>query len=209
MKIISNNNISDGIIYYQLPFQLKLINDLTYATTVKHLSHYDVLNSKLVLPDNPEQQHKIANFLDKKVAEIDHILEKTRESIEEYKKYKQSIITEAVTKGLNPDVKMKDSGIEWIGEIPEHWIYGRIKYNTYLKGRIGWQGLKADEFIDEGPYLVTGIHFGNDEVDWDKCYHISAERYNEAPEIHLRVGDLLITKDGTIGKLAYIWCLPE
>lgn len=94
------------------------------------------LMKKIPLPIPLEsEQQAIANFLDQKVSEIDHILEKTRESIEEYKKYKQSLITEAVTKGLNPDVEMKDSGIEWIGEIPKHWEVERIKNNfTVLSG---------------------------------------------------------------------------
>ena len=68
-----------------------------------------------------EEQEKIANYLDKKVSDIDLIIEKTKATIEDYKKYKQSIITEAVTKGINPNVEMKDSGIEWIGEIPREW----------------------------------------------------------------------------------------
>ena len=104
---------------------------------------------------------------------------------------------------------MKDSGIEWIGEMPINWSIGRIKYNYYLKGRIGWQGLKADEFIDDGPYLVTGTDFRNGRVNWTTCYHISQERYDEAPEIHVKTGDLLITKDGTIGKVAFIEEKPE
>ncbi|MBQ7578566.1 MAG: restriction endonuclease subunit S, partial [Synergistaceae bacterium] len=103
----------------------------------------------------------------------------------------------------------KDSGVEWIGKIPEEWGYGRIKYNYYLKGRIGWQGLKANEFIDNGPYLITGTDFENGSINWEKCYHISEERYNEAPEIHVKVGDLLITKDGTVGKVAFIDSKPD
>lgn len=102
----------------------------------------------------------------------------------------------------------KDSGVEWIGKIPSHWSVFRIRYNYYLKGRIGWQGLKADEFIDEGPYLITGTDFINGKVNWDTCYHISQERYDEAPEIHVKEGDLLITKDGTVGKTAYINNVP-
>ncbi len=105
--------------------------------------------------------------------------------------------------------EMKDSGIEWIGEIPTDWCIGRIKYNFYLKGRIGWQGLKANEFIDDGPFLVTGTDFENGNINWSKCYHISEERYMEAPEIHVENGDLLITKDGTVGKVAYINNKPE
>lgn len=74
-----------------------------------------------------EEQELIADYLDEKVKEIDNIISKTQETIEEYKKYKQSVITEAVTKGLNPNVEMKDSGIEWIGEIPKDWNIGKIK----------------------------------------------------------------------------------
>jgi type I restriction enzyme S subunit len=80
-----------------------------------------------------EEQKKLANYLDQKVDLIDNIIEKTKGSIEEYKKYKQSLITETVTKGLNPDVKMKDSGIEWIGEVPEHWEV--IAFKHILKER--------------------------------------------------------------------------
>ena len=105
--------------------------------------------------------------------------------------------------------RYKDSGIEWIGEIPEHWGVSKIKFTTYVKGRIGWQGLRADEFIDEGPYLVTGTDFIDGLVNWDSCYHISMERYNEAPPIQLRENDLLITKDGTIGKVAIVKNKPK
>ncbi|WP_289103012.1 restriction endonuclease subunit S [uncultured Fusobacterium sp.] len=84
---------------------------------------------KIILPvPSLEEQEKIANYLDKKVSDIDLIIEKTKATIEDYKKYKQSIITEAVTKGINPNVEMKDSGIKWIGEIPKHWKIFPIKY---------------------------------------------------------------------------------
>ena len=102
----------------------------------------------------------------------------------------------------------KDSGIEWLGKIPSHWTPISMKYYFYMKGRIGWQGLKADEFISDGPDLVTGTDFENGKVDWSRCYHISEERYAEAPEIHVKEGDLLITKDGTVGKLAYVDYVP-
>lgn len=102
----------------------------------------------------------------------------------------------------------KDSGVKWIGTIPADWTLLKMKHYSYMKGRIGWQGLTADEFIDEGPYLVTGTDFERGRVCWDRSYHISEKRYNEAVPIQLKVGDLLVTKDGTIGKLAYIDELP-
>lgn len=84
----------------------------------------------------------------------------------------------------------------------------KLKYCCSLKGRIGWQNLRSDEFTDQGPYLITGMHFMDGGVDWDSCFHISPERYAVDHNIHVREGDLLITKDGSIGKLAYIGSIP-
>lgn len=109
---------------------------------------------------------------------------------------------------MNRGSLYRETNIHWIGEIPKHWKTTKIKYTTYVKGRIGWQGLKSDEFIEEGPYLVTGTDFVEGKVKWDSCYHISEERYNEAPPIQLKEDDLLITKDGTIGKVAIVKDLP-
>lgn len=104
----------------------------------------------------------------------------------------------------------KSSGIEWIGDIPEQWKTKRMRYIAYMKGRIGWQNLRADEFsFDQDlPYLITGMNFKEGKIRWDEVYHISEERYNEAPEIQLQEGDVLMTKDGTIGKLLLIENLP-
>lgn len=84
---------------------------------------------------NEEEQIKIANFLDEKVTEIDKVIEKTKETIEEYKKYKQSIINEMVTKGLDKDDKMKVSGVDWINKIPEKWqVYRTKEFFEFGKG---------------------------------------------------------------------------
>ena len=97
----------------------------------------------IVAPSLSEQQ-KIASFLDRKCAEIDEMIALQEKIVEELKAYKQSVITEAVTKGLNSDVPMKDSGIEWIGEIPEHWNERRLKDCGYLYG--GLSGKAGDDF---------------------------------------------------------------
>lgn len=101
---------------------------------------------------------------------------------------------------------MKDSGIKWIGDIPDTWNVIKVKYNCSLKGRIGWQGLTTDEYIDEGPCLITGTDFNINEgnINWNSCVHVSEWRYEQAPEIQVRNGDLLITKDGTVGKVAIV-----
>ena len=100
--------------------------------------------------------------------------------------------------------QMKPSGIDWIGEIPCSWNIKRIKYLAQLKGRIGWQGLTSDEYTDAGPFLITGVDFSDGGINWESCVHITEERWAEAPEIHIKNGDLLITKDGTVGKVAIV-----
>lgn len=82
--------------------------------------------------------------------------------------------------------QMKPSGIDWIGDVPQSWNLLKLKYFSYLKGRIGWQGLTADEFTEEGPYLITGTDFENGRIQFDRSYHISEERYSQSPEIQLK-----------------------
>lgn len=103
---------------------------------------------------------------------------------------------------------MKESGNRWIGLIPDSWETKRIKYLATLKGRIGWQGLTSDEYQDEGAYLITGVDFADGGIDWESCEHVPMKRWEEAKDIQIENGDLLITKDGTIGKVALVADMP-
>lgn len=99
----------------------------------------------------------------------------------------------------------KDSGIEWIGQIPKEWEVPRLKNVAELHGRIGWNGLRSDEFEENSyAYLVTGQDFKTSEIVWNNCYQIRKERYDEDPFIQLHNGEILVTKDGTIGKIAIV-----
>ena len=101
--------------------------------------------------------------------------------------------------------KYKDSGIEWIGEIPEHWEINKLFRVFDLKARVGWKGLQSSEFEEKSyAYLVTGQDFRGSQIDWSICYQINKERYDEDPYIQLKNDDILITKDGTIGKVAIV-----
>ncbi|MDP5212078.1 restriction endonuclease subunit S [Pseudoalteromonas tunicata] len=79
---------------------------------------------------------------------------------------------------------------------------------SHVRGRIGWKGLKSHEYTEEGPYLVAGTHIKGDKIQWDECQHINQFRYDESPEIKLNVNDIIISKDGTIGRIALIDSLP-
>ncbi|MCC5909495.1 MAG: restriction endonuclease subunit S [Clostridiaceae bacterium] len=184
------------------------VNSSTYGAKMPRANWEHIRNIKIMSPSLKEQI-QIAYFLNNITSKIDALITDKEKLITLLEEKRQAIITEAVTKGLNDSVKMKDSGVEWIGDIPEHWELSKIKYTSYVKGRIGWQGLRSDEFTDEGPYLVTGTDFKDGIVTWESCYHISEERYNEAPAIQLKENDLLITKDGTIGKVAIVKNKPE
>ena len=71
----------------------------------------------------------------------------------------------------------------------------------YIKGRLGWKGLRAAEFLEEGPFLITGTDFDGSKVDWNRSFHVSDARFLESPEIIVQPSDILITKDGPSGKL--------
>lgn len=95
-------------------------------------------------------------------------------------------------------------------EKPSHWIKSSVKQEVFLKARIGWQSLKKDEFINNGKYFcVTGQDFLKNRIVWEKCYKVSENRYLQDKNIQLKYNDVLITKDGTIGKIAIVDKIPE
>ena len=105
------------------------------GSAIPQVTVNQIKNNLVPIPSMPEQQ-KIADFLDEKCSHIDSVLEKVRASIDEYKQLKQSVITQAVTKGIRPNRPMKDSGIEWIGEIPQDWSIIAHKYVMYKDKKI-------------------------------------------------------------------------
>lgn len=138
------------------------------------------------------EQQKIANFLDRKCTEIDEMIALQEKFVEELKAYKQSVITEAVTKGLNPDVPMKDSGIEWIGEIPEHWritTIGRL-FRVSAGGDAKWD-IYSDKQDSEHPFPVY-----TNTLDKNQTY-----AYTSIP---VYKGDTItVTGRGDIGRAFY------
>lgn len=129
------NKDNSRFLYYLLhAFDLKKGFYGMGAGVRQGLNYSEVKSLKIILPNDKSEQTKIANFLDKKCAQIDSIIEESKKSIEEYKSWKQSVIFEAVT-GKNLSCKKKDSGIEWLGEIPEEWEAKRLKsYFNFKKG---------------------------------------------------------------------------
>lgn len=97
------------------------------------------------------------------------------------------------------------------GPVPRDWQLKELGKISSMHGRIGWQGLKQSEFTSnvDDPFLITGMNFKDGDIAWEEVYHVPRKRYELAPEIQLRTGDVLMTKDGTIGKLLYVSKIPS
>lgn len=150
-----------------------------------------------------EEQRNIANYLDKRTSQIDSLIEKKKRLIELLKEYRTAIINHAVTKGLDPNVKLKDSGIEWIGEIPEHWeVVGMTKY---INSIVDYRG-RTPEKIEEGVFLITARNIKNGNIDYTLSQeYISDDEYMRiikrgAPKI----GDVLFTTEAPLGEVANV-----
>lgn len=155
--------------YYRYLFKsqsfISKMNNLTVGIREgKNIQYVDFANSQIPVPPLAEQE-RIAAFLDAECAEIDAVLEKTRASIEEYKKLKQAVITQAVTKGIRGDRPMKDSGIEWIGEIPAEWTASKIKYCTEFAPSCNTSHLSEDSLVTFTPMeCIKNGYFENREA---------------------------------------------
>ena len=149
---------------------------------------------KLAIPwCEEEEQRVISEYLDTKCAEIDKVVEQTRATIEEYKKLKQAIITEAVTKGVRGPRPMKPSGVEWIGDIPEEWHRSRVglHYHVVL-GKMLCNTQQADDYTLEPYYCAADIHFGSVDAAKKEMWFSPEEKdtYRVMP------GDLLVVEGG-------------
>ncbi|KMH20557.1 hypothetical protein SM66_00524 [Klebsiella quasipneumoniae subsp. quasipneumoniae] len=164
-------------------------------------------NIELLLPDKTEQG-KIYCFLDHETAKIDNLIEKQQQLIELLKEKRQAVISHAVTKGLNPDVPMKDSGVEWLGEVPEHWGVSKVKYYCTIKGRIGFRGYTVQDLVDEneGALVLGASEMRSDgSILLSSPQYISWEKYYESPEIMLDKNMILFVQRGsTVGKVSFI-----
>lgn len=179
------------------------------GNVLKILNSENQKKVQIVVPTLLEQE-RISDALDEITSNINNIIEKTNQSIKAFKYYKQALITETVINGLTPSVSTKKSGIEWIGNIPEHWTVTKFKYVLYIRGRLGWKGLKADEYEETGHVLLATPNIKRRDIDFENVNYITDKRYEESPEIQLSIGDVLLVKDGsTLGIVNVVRYLPK
>lgn len=193
---------------YCLTAQEQYVYSLSNGNTQNNLNAEKVANFYMVLPPLIEQQ-AIASFLDAKTKPIDDIIAKREKQIELLEEMKSAIISRAVTKGLNPDAQMKDSGIEWIGEIPEGWEMRKLKYilksekYNIKTGPFGTQ-LKGNDLREEGDVPVYNQRNVIDNQFHSPSVFVTLDKANELAGFHTKPNDVLITSRGTIGKAAIL-----
>ena len=206
---------------------------LTNATTVPAIRKSDLDVIPFPLPPYEEQQ-RIIDRIESLFAKLDEAKEKAQTVVDAFEDRKAAILHKAFTGELteqwrrqhkpasakvylkkildNNQCFSREDFKYWENNaLPDGWVESKIGNLLYYAGRIGWKGLKAEEYTESGPLFLSVYNLNDgDEVTYNHVYHISEERYLESPEIMVQEGDVLLTKDGAgIGKLGYVKYLPQ
>jgi type I restriction enzyme S subunit len=192
-----------------LAYVLRLIHGagwfdvLCNRTTIAHLTVEKLGALQVALPD-PKIQKSIANYLDRKTTIIDALIEKKRRLLDLLAEDLAALINQTVTKGLNPDVPMRDSGIPWVGEVPAHWDVKRLKH-LVIESVAGPYGSS----LTKSMYTSEGFRvYGQQQVIPDDFsigdYYISPDKFYAMSRYQIFPGDLLVSVMGTIGKVAVV-----
>ncbi len=173
-------------------------------------TNYSEMRNILIPCPEPFEQQAIADFLDRETAKIDALVAEQRRLIELLKEKRQAVISHAVTKGLDPNAKMKPSGIEWLGDVPEHWesvnIRNLIRTEalTIQDGNHGELHPKAADFTSSGIPFLMAADMSDGKVDLENCHFITermASQLRIAPSLP---GDVLLSHKGQLGEVAVI-----
>lgn len=194
-------NANNKYFYYILSIATQTFEALGAGVTFKEISIKNFGNVSLPLPPLPEQQ-RIADFLDTKCGILDRTIDAVSRQIEDLEKYKKALITKTVTKGIckkgEPERTMKDSGVEWIGKVPEEW---NVKPFKALAGMKGSSEYTARDIVDEGEgaILLSPSNINDNELNLSKRTYISQKKYDKSTT-KIQRGDLLFTKTASVGK---------
>lgn len=200
-----NNCVCGKFLYYSLSSHtfISSVEANSVGISYPAITNAALINLKTVFPPI-EVQHRIAEYLDNKCSKIDAIIAGEQAIIEKLKEYKSSVITETVTKGLNPDGPMKDSGVEWIGEVPENWVIRRFKNLGICRNGLTYSPADlCDE--TEGTLVLRSSNIQNGVLDYKDTVYVNCDIN---PNIMVKDGDILIcSRNGSaklIGKNALI-----
>jgi type I restriction enzyme S subunit len=192
--------LSRVFVWFLLEVVKVQLNLFSTGSTYEAVAVTDVANLNCLLPPLTEQQ-AIARFLDRETVKIDTLIAKKERLIELLKEKRTALISHAVTKGLNPDAPMKDSGIEWLGKIPEHWEVRKCKHLSLIKRGASPRPIDDPSFFnDDGAYSWVRI---SDVTASNKYLEISEQRLStlgKSKSVALEPGELFVSICATIGK---------
>lgn len=177
------------------------------VTGIQNLDAESYLQERFCFPTRVEQT-QIARFLDHETARIDALIEEQQRLIELLKEKRQAVISHAVTKGLDPTVPMKDSGVEWLGEVPAHWEVKRLRYllkeNGLIRGPFGGD-LKKEIFVESGIKVYEQKNAIYRDFSLGDSF-ITQNKFSEMRRFEVKVGDYIMSCSGTIGR---VYRIPE
>ncbi len=184
---------------------IKEVVSLSVGVSYPAINATDLVSIKIPsLPFN--EQTQIANFLDHETAQIDTLIEKQQILIQLLKEKRQAVISHAVTKGLNPDAPMKDSGVEWLGEVPEHWTVSFVKYivlgakDSMVDGPFGSSVNISEDYVDDGIPVIRTVNITNNGFSSDNLKFMRQQKFEQLKRHSVKPGDVLFSKVGTIGN---------
>ena len=198
--IIKGSSLNLNFLFWAIQSD-SFINDVdssTYGSKMPRASWEYMKNIKLPFPESIEEQAKIADFLDKKVAQLDKVKSLLEEQIKTLEDYRQSLIYETVTKGLDKNAPLKDSGVDWIGQIPEGWEMKNFKYVATIKDGTH----DTPEYFVEGVPLITSKNLDSvqNRIDFDSAKNISYDDHIKISQrSDVKKGDILMPMIGTVG----------
>lgn len=206
LRIIPKESISSKYLFWQLKsdYSRKLIESVAKPAINQASVSTESLKALQMLLPSIEEQQKIANFLDHETAKIDTLIAKQEKLIELLKEKRQAVISHAVTKGLNPDAPMKDSGVEWLGEVPEHWDMKRLKYIGEARNGLTYS---PDDVVtqEEGILVLRSSNIQDARLSFSDNVYVNMDI---PTRIRTKENDLLIcSRNGSrqlIGKNALI-----
>ena len=207
MVFRTNKSLIAKFAFYLMNISFNFYRTFFTTSTVNQLTAAIFNGIEVPLPSISEQQ-KIADFLDKKTARLDKVKSLLEEQIQKLKDYRASLIYETVTKGLDKTVPMKDSGINWIGEVPEGWGVSKLKFilekgsNSIKVGPFG-SSLSGDAIRSSGKWVYNQRNvLDNNFTETD--FYISEAKCKELKNFSVSSGDILLTTRGTIGRVAIV-----
>lgn len=201
--IVPGKDLNSDFLYYSMQHYSEYLQYLATGAIQQYLSREDFQQLRLFVPSIEEQQ-AIAAFLDRETERIDDLMAKKQRQIELLQEKRATLISQVVTRGLNPNVKMKDSGVEWLGDIPEHWEIKRLKY---IGRAVLGLTYKPDDIVDEnqGTLVLRSSNIQNGNISLHDNVYVKTD---VPSKLITRKGDILIcSRNGSralIGKNAKI-----